>query len=328
MNEILIESIIEKINLLEYVRKYVKLDHKNNDDYFGICPFHDEVDGSFSVNNSENLWYCFGCHMGGSIIQFVMKYNRLSFNDTVNKLTNYLDIDISSLPKDSEIIKYLKSKKRKQINKTKYTHEILDMNILNKFEKVNSNNLWSLEESIPLDILNKYNVRFDRNANRLIYPIHDIDNNLINIKGRTLNKNFKELGIRKYTYYYPVGTHDFLFGLNFKKDHLTDEVIVFESAKSVMKMDSFQMHNSVSMETSKMTDWQEKILLKLNIKNVIIAPDKGIKINIIKNNFKRLARFVNLYIMYDFKNVLKDKNSPIDQGVNDFKILYNRKVKL
>lgn len=193
---------------------------------------------------------------------------------------------------------------------------------------MNFNNSWTLDEEIPLITLKKYNVKFDETANRIVYPIHDIDNNLINIKGRTLNPNFKELGIRKYTYYYPVGTHDFLFGLNFKKDILGDEVFIFESAKSVMKMDSFGLYNALSMETSKMTDLQERLLLKLNVKNVIIALDKGIGINTIKRDFSRLSKFVNLYIIYDSKDVLKNKNSPIDQGIEDFKILYNRRFRL
>lgn len=327
MNEELSEIIVENVDLLKYVRQYIQLENMDGKNYFGLCPFHYETDSSFSVNVNDKLWYCFGCKTGGSIIQFVMKYDKLSYNQSIEKLQEYSNIDINNIPINTEIVRYLKSKKKKT-NFADYKHKILNANILNKFCDMNFNNSWTLDEEIPLITLKKYNVKFDETANRIVYPIHDIDNNLINIKGRTLNPNFKELGIRKYTYYYPVGTHDFLFGLNFKKDILGDEVFIFESAKSVMKMDSFGLYNALSMETSKMTDLQERLLLKLNVKNVIIALDKGIGINTIKRDFSRLSKFVNLYIIYDSKDVLKNKNSPIDQGIEDFKILYNRRFRL
>lgn len=113
MNEELSEIIVENVDLLKYVRQYIQLENMDGKNYFGLCPFHYETDSSFSVNVNDKLWYCFGCKTGGSIIQFVMKYDKLSYNQSIEKLQEYSNIDINNIPINTEIVRYLKSKKKK-----------------------------------------------------------------------------------------------------------------------------------------------------------------------------------------------------------------------
>ena len=63
------------------------------------------------------------------------------------------------------------------------------------------------------EILDKYEVRYDKLHNRIVFPIKNIEEKIIAIKGRTLYSNYKDLGIPKYIYYQKIITNDFLFGL-------------------------------------------------------------------------------------------------------------------
>lgn len=55
-------------------------------DYVGLCPFHDEKEPSFHVTPAKNLFHCFGCGAAGSVIDFVMRKDGLTFRQAVDKL--------------------------------------------------------------------------------------------------------------------------------------------------------------------------------------------------------------------------------------------------
>jgi DNA primase len=53
---------------------------------FALCPFHEERSASFAVSADRGLFHCFGCGVSGDVIGFVMRYDRLSFPETVRLL--------------------------------------------------------------------------------------------------------------------------------------------------------------------------------------------------------------------------------------------------
>jgi DNA primase len=57
--------------------------------YRGFCPFHEDTTPSLTVNPKENLWNCFGCDKGGDNIRFVQLFDKLSFNESVERLKGY-----------------------------------------------------------------------------------------------------------------------------------------------------------------------------------------------------------------------------------------------
>ena len=66
--------------------EYVPLTKRSGQNLFGLCPFHSEKTPSFSVSPSRQIYHCFGCGKGGSVINFIMEIERLSFPEAVEFL--------------------------------------------------------------------------------------------------------------------------------------------------------------------------------------------------------------------------------------------------
>jgi len=62
--------------------------------FWGLCPFHSEKTPSFSVSPDTGLFYCFGCHKGGSIIQFIMDIDKLSYTEAMQELAQRCGVQI------------------------------------------------------------------------------------------------------------------------------------------------------------------------------------------------------------------------------------------
>jgi DNA primase len=82
------EKVKGQITVRELVEQYVDLNAKG----VGKCPFHDDVNPSFSVNDKENYWNCFSGCGGGSVLDFWMKMNEMDFKDAVNDLAETLGV--------------------------------------------------------------------------------------------------------------------------------------------------------------------------------------------------------------------------------------------
>ena len=73
----IVEIITERIELSPQKGKFVAL-----------CPFHQEKTGSFTVNPSRKAWHCFGCGVGGDAIEFVIKFDGVTFHQALAKLAS------------------------------------------------------------------------------------------------------------------------------------------------------------------------------------------------------------------------------------------------
>lgn len=90
------ESTINKVRELsieDVLEPYVRLSRKGST-LMGICPFHEERTGSFSVSPEKNLFHCFSCNRGGDAITFIMEKENLSFMETIEFLARRHNIPI------------------------------------------------------------------------------------------------------------------------------------------------------------------------------------------------------------------------------------------
>ena len=82
-----ISNLKDQVNIVDVVGRAVQLQRKGGR-YTGLCPFHKEKTASFSVNEQMQMYYCFGCHASGDVIEFVKKFYNLEFNEAVEKIAS------------------------------------------------------------------------------------------------------------------------------------------------------------------------------------------------------------------------------------------------
>ena len=96
-----LDELRERADIVSVVSRYVTLTQKGGR-YWGLCPFHGEKTASFSVNPQRQMYYCFGCHAGGSAINFVMEMERAEFKDAVKILAEQVHMDLPEMEESSE----------------------------------------------------------------------------------------------------------------------------------------------------------------------------------------------------------------------------------
>lgn len=88
-----LDELRERADIVQVVSRYVQLTPKGGR-YWGLCPFHGEKTPSFSVTPQRQMYYCFGCHAGGSAINFVMEMEHMEFKEAVVQLAEQFHMDL------------------------------------------------------------------------------------------------------------------------------------------------------------------------------------------------------------------------------------------
>lgn len=96
MSDNFAQLVKQQADIVRIIGDYVKLRKTGAQNYTGLCPFHKEKSGSFSVNATHNYFYCFGCHEKGDVFTFVMKLENISFPEAVRAVATKCGI---ALPK-------------------------------------------------------------------------------------------------------------------------------------------------------------------------------------------------------------------------------------
>ena len=85
-SEDLIQEVLSRTDIVELIGQEVTLKHSSGSRYLGLCPFHNEKTPSFSVSSDKQLYYCFGCHAGGTAITFMMQFYHYTFQEAMQVL--------------------------------------------------------------------------------------------------------------------------------------------------------------------------------------------------------------------------------------------------
>ena len=200
-----------------------------------------------------------------------------------------------------------------------------------------------IKDGISIKKKKKYNIRFSPIENKIIIPHYDINNRLIGIRGRALNKEEIELfgkyapvQIEQKWYSHKLSMN--LYGLNFNIDNIKKEriVYIFEGEKSCMQMESFSIPNcSVAICGSNFNKFQLYLLLKYCYpKEIIFCLDNEEKPREDKYFYKmwnlcsKYKNFCNISFIYDRKHLLNLKDSPSDHGEDVFIQLLKARTKV
>ncbi|MEC7985745.1 MAG: DNA primase, partial [Myxococcota bacterium] len=95
----IIEEIRSRVSIYDVVSQSVRLQPSGNGRFKGLCPFHQEDTPSFTVTTTQNMFYCFGCTMGGDVFKFTMHLKGLSFVEAAQELADSAGIVIKKLNK-------------------------------------------------------------------------------------------------------------------------------------------------------------------------------------------------------------------------------------
>ncbi|MBO8136693.1 MAG: DNA primase [Desulfotomaculum sp.] len=299
------EEILQRIDIVQLISEYVLL-KKQGKNYFGLCPFHQEDTPSFSVAPDKQIFYCFGCNVGGNAYKFLMLKEGLSYPEAVRLLGHRVGINI---PESSGSYDSDKQKKEKRLYKileaaANFFHQYLlyhkgetARNYLNKrgiseqqiktfqlgyapagwnnlieFLTSKGCNLGELEK-LGLVIKNRQGTGYyDRFRNRIILPICDAAGRIVGFGGRALdNSNPKYLNTPE--------THLFnkrhlLYGLHLARKAIRESgyALVMEGYMDVIAAHQFGISNAVASLGTALTREQVK-LLKRYTNEIVISYD-------------------------------------------------------
>jgi DNA primase len=216
------EEIKRTADIVEVIGQYVQL-RKAGQHHIGLCPFHGDKDPSFTVNQSRQMFHCFGCKKGGDIFAFWMEYHKVSFPQAMRELAERYHITLPerdltpSQKKEKEIgeaiyeinelaARYfhnilLKSDKgspgREYLIKRSLNREIAEEFLLG-FAPPEWNGLTNFLKSKKTDlekaaqaglIISKDKGFYDRFRGRVIFPIHNLRKQVAGFGGRVMDKS-------------------------------------------------------------------------------------------------------------------------------------------
>ena len=97
-----LDELLSKNDIADVISSYVELKPKGRK-LWGLCPLHGEKTPSFSVSPDKQLFYCFGCHAGGTVIQFIMDMEKLTYGEAVRFLAERAHMELPEEQNDAEL---------------------------------------------------------------------------------------------------------------------------------------------------------------------------------------------------------------------------------
>ncbi len=297
----IIEEIKYRNDIEEVISTHVSLKRAGNN-LVGLCPFHSEKTGSFTVFTGTKSFYCFGCGAGGDVISFVMRTENLTYVDALRTLAKRSGIEI---PEDEKSRQYgvrrerilemnrdaarffhdcLKASKEAQeyVAKRKLSTALIkhfgigyapnDFEALSKHLRSKGYTQEEMQEGFLCSISKKNGRSYDIFRNRLMFPIIDVKGDIIAFGGRTLSSDKSEA---KY-----INTNDTsvfnkrrnLFALNYAKNSCAEQMILCEGYMDVIALHGAGFTNAVASCGTAFTPDQARLMKKYT-KSAIISFD-------------------------------------------------------
>ena len=294
-----IDELVARNPIDEVVGQYVTL-KRSGANMFGLCPFHGEKTASFSVAPDKGIYYCFGCHKGGGVVNFMMELEGLSYPDAVRSLAKRAGMEV---PEDEQYQSRYKAQERlwalmKEAGRFFHgqlyssagkecleyaTKRGLSKGILTRFGIGYAPNSWGAlitamkqkgytdQELRDADLVGEKNGRiYDRFRNRLMFPIIDVRGNVIGFGGRVLDDSTPKYLNTSETLIFNKRKN--LFGLNFAKKTKFPYLILVEGNVDVVTLHQYGFDNAVASLGTSLTE-EHATLLSRYTEQVVLTYD-------------------------------------------------------
>ena len=217
----ILEEVRSRSDIVDVIGSYVKL-KRSGGTYFGLCPFHNEKTPSFSVTPRKQMFYCFGCHKGGSVITFVELYENYSFQEAVRFLADRAGVELPA-EEESPQQKQAQDLRMQLLNVNKLAGTYYYYNLRGEAGKQGMNYLrgrglsddvmqrfglgyagkysdglyrYLKKQNISDELLKKSGLMnvdekkgmYDKFWNRVMFPIMDVNNRIIGFGGRVMGE--------------------------------------------------------------------------------------------------------------------------------------------
>ncbi len=293
-------SIQRKANIVDIIRDYVPLTQRGKN-YFGICPFHDDHNPSMSVSPEKGVYKCFVCGNAGNVFNFVMEYEKVSFYEAVKIVADKIgvSIDISTSKKENtkksplyDIYNiaykfyqnnlntvYGKDAKKYLLNRKIDEDVIKNFNIglsLSDSELCNALKAKGFKDddivSSGVAVQNGNNI-YDIYKNRIMFPLYDLEGNVVGFSGRIYNQKSESKYINtKETEIFKKGELLYNYHIAKKEARKEKNIIVVEGFMDVIRLSTIGIVNVVATMGTAVTKYQLNLIQKL-APNIILMFD-------------------------------------------------------
>jgi len=298
-----LDDLKRQADIVRVVQDYVQL-KKKGANWMACCPFHKEKTPSFSVSPAKEIFYCFGCHKGGSVFNFVMEMERVSFPEAIKLVAEKSGVPLPKLIDDSrfearrneadaviELNKWALEWWEQQLESSgeariarDYLHrrEITDetrktfrlgyapdsWDALSIYLRQKGATQDQIERS-GLVVKKEEGGSYDRFRGRLIFPVMDIQGKPIAFGGRTLRDEDAKYINSPETSAYVKGRN--LFGLNLTRDEIRRAgfVVLVEGFLDLIVPYQFGVRNMVASLGTALTPDQARLVSRFARKVVV-----------------------------------------------------------
>ena len=284
-----LDELVSRNPIDEVVSQYVQLSRKGSN-LFGLCPFHSEKTGSFSVAPEKGIYYCFGCHKGGGVINFVMEIENLDYPDAVRFLAKRAGMEVPddagyqstyrrqerlwALCKDAA--RFFHGKLNEDCGSEARAYIVrrgLSKGTVTRFGLGFAPNGWSalidamvkkgyekqdlLDAGLALKSKEKGTI-YDRFRNRLMFPIIDVRGNVIGFGGRVMDDSTPKYLNSPETVIFNKRKN--LFAMNIAKKSRQGRIILTEGYMDAIALHQYGFDCAVASLGTSLTEEQAHLL--------------------------------------------------------------------
>ena len=295
-----LDELMARSDIVDVVGSYVQLTRKGAN-LFGLCPFHSEKTGSFSVSPDKQIYHCFGCKHGGGVINFIMEIENLSFPDAVRFLAKRAGMEVPDDGEDKEAARrrqrilalnrdaarwFYQNLSRPEgaavaayLDKRKITRKTA-MNFglgasLDSWDSLLTAMLqagYTKTELLAagLVVQNQKGRLYDKFRNRLMFPVIDVRGDVVAFGGRVLDKSDPKYVNTQETAVYSKRRN--LYGINLAKKTKRPNFILCEGNIDVITLHQAGFDNAVASMGTALTVEQTRLLSRYT-KELVLCYD-------------------------------------------------------